>query len=174
MDDMKTKERETMDRKYLTARPKRREENLIVREVGDEVIVYDQDRHKAHCLNAEAAAIWNACNGNRDGRAILECVHGGVIADEHRVAYLVGLRELQKNHLLDRVEEGSEIRTLGRTSRRELLARVGKAAAVTLALPAVMSIVSPTPAEADSCLASGQTCTSSAQCCSGLCTGTCA
>lgn len=163
-----------MDRNYLTIRPRRREENLIVREVGDEVIVYDQDRHQAHCLNAEAAAIWNACDGRLDGRAILERVHGAQFTDENRAAYLLGLRELQKNHLLDRVAEEPEIGSLARTSRRELLARFGKAAAVTLALPTVMSIVSPTPAEAASCIASGQACTSSAQCCSGLCNGTCA
>ena len=163
-----------MDRNYLTVCPKSRKDGLIVRKVADEVIVYDLESHKAHCLNPEAAEIWNVCDGNRDGRAILEAVYGDPITEEHQAAYLVGLRELQKKHLLDELNADSEIGSLARTSRRELLARFGKVAAVTIALPTVMSIISPTPAEADSCLASGAPCSSSSQCCSGLCNVTCA
>jgi len=59
-------------------------------------------------------------------------------------------------------------------SRREVIRRVGLAAAVSL--PIVTSIVAPKAAAAINCRASGQPCTTSAQCCSGVCTGgtTCA
>jgi hypothetical protein len=54
-------------------------------------------------------------------------------------------------------------------TRRELIRRLGLAAAASL--PLVTSIVAPTPAQAASCLPSGQPCTSSLQCCSAVCAG---
>ena len=165
-----------MDRSYLSAHPKRRDENLIVREVDGEVVVYDRDRHKAHCLNPEAARLWHACDGERDGAGILRHLYGEDAGGEHEAAMLLGLRQLEKNHLLEPHDGGSVVGSLAHSSRRELLARFGTAAAVTVGLPAVMSIVSPTPAEASSCFASGTACSSSSECCSGLClpAGTCA
>jgi len=57
-------------------------------------------------------------------------------------------------------------------SRRQLIKAVGIAALV--GLPVVSTIIAPTAARASTCLASGQGCSTSAQCCSGLCsTGTC-
>ena len=165
-----------MDHSYLTARPKRRDEGLIVRDVESEVIVYDLDRHEAHCLNPEAARLWNACDGSRDGREITHHLYGDQLEEGHEAAFLVGLQELQEKHLLDEDHPGFTFGAEAHVNRRELLARYGKVAAVTVALPAVMSIVSPTPAEALSCLASGAGCSTSSECCSGLCLpgGTCA
>ncbi len=170
------KELRKMDHSHLTAHPKRRDEGLIVREVESEVIVYDLDRHEAHCLNPEAARLWGACDGARDGREILRHVYGDQPTPGHEAALLLGLQQLREKHLLDDSDADSEFEPVAHVNRRELLSRYGKVAAVTVALPAVMSIVSPTPAEAASCLASGVTCTSSSECCSGLCLpgGTCA
>jgi hypothetical protein len=38
--------------------PRVRKKNLIIDELADEVLVYDLDRHKAHCLNRTAALVW--------------------------------------------------------------------------------------------------------------------
>ena len=43
--------------------PKKRKEGIIVKELPDEVLVYDLDRDKAHCLNHSAAAVWERCDG---------------------------------------------------------------------------------------------------------------
>ena len=43
--------------------PLARRERLLVEELPDEVLVYDLDREKAHCLNRTAALIWNHCDG---------------------------------------------------------------------------------------------------------------
>ncbi len=158
-----------MDHIYLTSRPKRRDDGLIVREVEGEVIVYDLERHEAHCLNPEAARLWNACDGNREGREILRHVYGDRPEQGHEAAFLVGLQQLREKHLLDDEHADSTLGPEAHVSRRELLARYGKVAAVTVALPVVWSIVSPTLAEAASCLASGVSCGSSSECCSGLC-----
>ena len=165
-----------MDQSYLTARPKRRDEGLIVREVESEVIVYDLDRHEAHCLNPEAARLWNSCDGKLDGRQILYQLYGDDLESDHEAAYLIGLQQLQEKHLLDEGNGTASVVHETGVSRREIVASYGKVAAVAVALPAVMSIVAPTPAEAASCFATGASCSSSSECCSGLCLpgGTCA
>jgi hypothetical protein len=43
--------------------PFARTHQLIVQEVPDEVLVYDLDRHKAHCLNRTSAIVWKHCDG---------------------------------------------------------------------------------------------------------------
>src|SRR5690348_5320233 len=44
--------------------PKARHKGLVVQEMPDEVLVYDLNTNKAHCLNDSAAAIWRACDGS--------------------------------------------------------------------------------------------------------------
>jgi hypothetical protein len=43
--------------------PCARTEGLVVQTLADEVLVYDLERHKAHCLNHAAALIWKHCDG---------------------------------------------------------------------------------------------------------------
>jgi hypothetical protein len=165
------KELRKMDRNCMTSRPKRRDDGLIVRQLEREVIVYDLERHEAHCLNPEAARLWNACDGNRDEWEILHLVYGDLPGQGHEAALLFGLQQLREKHLMEGDTAGATPESAAHISRRDIFVRYGKVAAVTVALPAVMSIVSPTPAEAASCLASGASCSSSSQCCSGLCLG---
>ena len=46
-------------------KPRTRTEGLIVRELPDELLVYDLERHRAHCLNPTAALVFKHCNGRR-------------------------------------------------------------------------------------------------------------
>ena len=46
-----------------TRLPRSRTENLVVRELDDETLVYDMDRNEAHCLNRTVALVWNQCDG---------------------------------------------------------------------------------------------------------------
>src|ERR1700687_761084 len=43
--------------------PKARREAIITKEVDGELLVYDRERDRAHCLNETAAAIWRLCDG---------------------------------------------------------------------------------------------------------------
>lgn len=43
--------------------PKARQSQLIVKDLPDEVLVYDLDRDKAHCLNHTAGMVWKNCDG---------------------------------------------------------------------------------------------------------------
>ena len=44
-------------------KPVARKEGLVIQEMPDEVLVYDLETNKAHCLNKTAAFVWNACDG---------------------------------------------------------------------------------------------------------------
>jgi hypothetical protein len=153
-----------MAERTVPARPRARAEGIVVRELPDEVLVYDLDTHRAACLNSTAAAVWRLCDGRRtpaDIRKALEKSSGGPVPEE---LVWLALEQLGRDNLLDaRPPRPAQLAGL---SRRELIKRVGLAAAV--ALPAVSSIVAPTPAEASSCLPANASCSTSAQCCSGL------
>ncbi|HJZ82776.1 MAG TPA: PqqD family peptide modification chaperone [Pyrinomonadaceae bacterium] len=43
--------------------PRARSENLVIRELDDETLVYDMERDEAHCLNQTAALVWQRCDG---------------------------------------------------------------------------------------------------------------
>ena len=82
----------------------------------------------------------------------------------------VALDQLDKSNLLQAPISKPE-ETNGLT-RRQLMKAAGIAALI--AVPVVSTIIAPTAAQAVTCLASGQGCTISAQCCSGTCVVTCA
>jgi len=154
-----------MEGKTAHARPKARTEGLVVRELPEEVLVYDLDTHKAACLNGTAAKVWRLCDGRRSVKEIrraLESSSGGSVPEEF---VWLALDQLGKGGLLDaRVSRPHE---LARVSRRELIKRIGLGVAITL--PAVVSIVAPTPAQAASRLPPGSDCTDSGQCQSSVC-----
>ena len=118
--------------------------DLLVRELSDEVVLYDKGTSKAHCLNQTAAAVWKLCNGER---SVAEIARGlqqilPVPGDEGLV--WIALCQLSKSGLLQ-----NEIPPLIKRdvlSRRELVRRMGIAA--TMALPIATSILVPTPAAA--------------------------
>lgn len=147
--------------------PAARTEGLVVQELSGEVLVYDRDRHKAHCLNRTAALVWNQCDGNKTVSQIARALREEIGQTVEEDVVWMGVEQLGKSHLL-REQVLLPQDKLG-VSRREVMRRLGLAAAI--ALPVVTSIVAPTAAQAANCLPSGTVCTSSAQCCSGLCSG---
>jgi hypothetical protein len=44
--------------------PKARKERLVVKELAQETLVYDENNHKAHCLNPTAALVWKFCESS--------------------------------------------------------------------------------------------------------------
>ena len=43
--------------------PQARRSGLIIQEVDGEILIYDQNSNKAHCLNQTAAKVWKYCDG---------------------------------------------------------------------------------------------------------------
>jgi hypothetical protein len=126
-------------------RPAARRDGLLIRELPGELLVYDLEHHRAHCLNRTAATVFRHADGTRTA-ADLALVVAPEAAPEAGVS-LVGLAlgQLGEAGLLEDVCAEDVFAPPG-LSRRELVRRAGIAAA--LLLPAVASVVAPTPAEA--------------------------
>jgi len=128
--------------------PLARRNDLVIREVGDEVLVYDLLEHRVHCLNQHAAEVWRRCDGGTSIAEIARLMHGssGVQASEDLVSS--ALDQLKMVHLL--VEETSAREPGSDVSRRDAITRIALGAAV-VTLPLVTSILAPTAADALSC-----------------------
>ena len=145
--------------------PEARKEGLVVKELSGEVLVYDRDRNKAHCLNSTAALVWGYCDGKTSVAQIARAIEGEINTAVDEDVIWLGVEQLSKTHLLRESANVPECK-IG-LSRRELMKRIGLAAAV--ALPVVTSIIAPTAAQAANCISPGQPCTTGPQCCSLLC-----
>jgi Coenzyme PQQ synthesis protein D (PqqD) len=147
-------------------RPKARSDGLVVEQLDDETLVYDTDRHQAHCLNGPSAIVWRACDGTRSEAelaAVLAQSHPGLDGD----ATAYALQQLAERRLLEPPAEPQAPRGV---TRRELVRKAAIGGlALGLSVPVIKSIVAPTPAHAFSCVPTGGGCSSSAQCCSGVC-----
>jgi len=133
----------------MSAAPRARTEGLLVRDIGDEVVVYDLESHRSHCLNRTATLVFRACDGRRTIRVIAAQVGRelGRPADEDLVRYTLG--RLQSARLLD-----PGTRKAATLTRRQLARRIGQAAL----LPVVISLLAPKPSEAATCQAGCPTC----------------
>jgi len=147
--------------------PEARRDGLVVRDLEDEVLVYDRRRNRAHCLNRTAALVWSYCDGKRSADDIARAIATETRVQINEDLVWIGVEQLSKSHLLRERATLPELKP--GLSRREVIRRIGLTAAV--ALPVVTSIVAPSASQAANCLPSGQTCTSSAQCCSQVCSG---
>ena len=148
--------------------PEARREGIIVKEFENEVLIYDLDRDKAHCLNPMAGEIWRQCDGTATVSTIaasLRQKHGSEV--DEKVVWL-GLDSLRRSHLLkEPVDKTCWPQLLG-MSRRDAVRRISLGAAI--AIPIVASMTAPTAVEAAvSCGARCSLCSTSAQCCSGVC-----
>ena len=150
-----------------SAEPRARTNRLVTRDLGDELLVYDLERHKAYCLNQVAMQVFRHCDGEttipdmalRIGNAL------GLPVDEQAVR--LGLVRLEKAHLLD-----SPVAQILHTSRREMLRTLGRAAAVVVPLVTAITVPTSAQAQATGCLANGMPCMTNSQCCSHNCQNT--
>ena len=157
------------DNKQYT--PEARRDGLVVQQLDDEVLIYDRQRHKAHCLNQTAALIWNRCDGQTTIAALAQALSQRTGTPIEEEVVRMAVEQLARKHLLQAHAAGAPL--VAGVSRREMLKRTGIAAAI--ALPVITSVVAPTAVQAATCISTGGACTTSAQCCSGLCNaGTCA
>ena len=126
--------------------PIARRARLLVRELAEEVVVYDEERHRAHCLNRTAAIVWKSCDGKTTVNGIAERVGERLSARVPDEVVWLALEQLAGFGLL--ASESPRRESANPISRRGMLRRLGVAAAVSL--PLVTSVVSPTAAEAQS------------------------
>ncbi len=152
----------------LETRALARKDGLVIQELPDEVLVYDRERDRAHCLNETAAYVWQHCNGRNSTAQIARALGRKLDCSVDEKIVWLALDQLDRNHLLERRPVAPPA-LLG-INRRAMVRALGLTAAI--AIPVVTSIVAPTPSQAATCTPSGGACSTDAQCCSGcLCTG---
>lgn len=157
----------------MNNKPQARHDGLIVRELDDEILIFDTKRNKAHCLNDSAALVWKQCDGQSTAAEISRRLSLQLKTEVAERVVWFALKQFSGDHLLaEKLTVPAPFIAAG-LNRREMVRVLGLAAVV--AVPLVTSIVAPTAVQAATCLPSGQPCSTSAQCCSGLCSsGTCA
>lgn len=133
--------------------PLARKEKLVIEQMANEVLVYDLESHKAHCLNLTSAVIWQHCNGKNSVIRIIQLASRDLQTSVSEDVVLLALNQLEKFHLLEKQTDFAF--TLPKVSRRDLMKRIGVASAI--AIPLVTSIVAPTALANASCV--NQPCT---------------
>ena len=139
--------------------PQARRDGLVVRELPEEVLVYDLETHEVHCLNQTAAAIWRHCDGETDPSEITFRLAREFSTPVDEDMVWVALEDLGQRQLL----EAPVVRPTPGLSRADVVRRATLVGA-TLAVPAVFSAFAPTSSAA----VCGQPCSGSIPC-----TGTC-
>lgn len=125
-----------------------RQDGLLVQEVGDELVIYDQKRDIIQALNPTTALVWRHCDGQTSitEMAALLAQELGLPRDEDLV--WLTLEQLEKARLLR--ESLSHTTDAGKVSRREVVRNLGLVGGLALLLPVISSITAPTPAMAQS------------------------
>jgi len=116
--------------------PVARKSGLVIQEVPDELLVYDLDNNKAHCLNKTAALVWKSCDGSNSVADIARIIEKQAAADAPDDLVWLAIDQLSENNLLEK-----ELRANFGTSRREAIKKIGMA--TMIGLPIIASLVSP-------------------------------
>lgn len=151
--------------------PLAREVSLVIEELSDELLIYDLNRHKAHCLNRTAAWVWKHCDGRRTVEEMAVLMSEELKTPVNEQLIRLALDKLGKEHLLERRFVPPPM--MGQLNRRQIARALGAGAIVII--PLITSIVAPTAEAATSCKGAGGGCMFGTECCSGVCkiNGTC-
>lgn len=150
--------------------PAARYEGIICKEVDGELLIYDLDRNKAHCLNSTAAFVWQHCDGQTSLRELARAVSEALETPFGETVIEMALTQLGRDHLL--CETSKEV--VADLSRRALVRRLGLSA---LLLPLITTITAPSALAATSncvpsggaCMDGGPPCCGATSCQGGIC-----
>jgi len=123
-----------------------RREQLVIRRAGDEAVVYQTAQHTMHRLNRVTVEILDACDGNRSPVEISELVSARVGSTVSVELVRPMLLKLQDAGL---VSGAPQAEPSDRMRRREMIRRMGRMA-VAAAIPVLITLSAPQPAQAQS------------------------
>ena len=139
--------------------PRSRTDNLVIRQLDDETLVYDTERDEAHCLNQTAALAWAQCDGKTTAEQAAHSLQDKLDASVDTDLVWLAVKQLERFHLVESSAKSPSV------SRRKLVLKYAPAALALL--PVIISISSPTPAQAATCAMLGQPCSQVLPCCPG-------
>jgi hypothetical protein len=123
--------------------PRARRDGLLEETLGEELILYDQNSHTAHCLSPIAACVWRHCDGECDVSELAE------LAGANKSLVVDALHELREKDLLDAEPTLTESTVPG-VSRREAIIRAARYGAAAAGASMIVSATAATPAMASS------------------------
>ena len=121
----------------------RKIQTVHVEQLENELCVYDLERKVVHNLNSTATLVWEQCDGQTEPAEIAAKVEADLGTPYGEDLVWMTLNELEQAHLLENEVVQPADRSL--MSRRTMLKQMGVAAALA---PVVVSIVAPSPAQA--------------------------
>jgi hypothetical protein len=125
-----------------------RKADIVVRELENEILLYDLSLHKAYCLNQTSALVYQLCDGTNSVAEISGLMSKELKTSVSEDLVWLALKELRKQNLL---ENGEELNNpVVGLSRRELLKKARQASLVML--PVIVTLVAPTAAMAATCI----------------------
>ena len=128
-------------------KPKAKLNEIVVQDFGDEILIYDLRTNKTFVLNTTSSMVWQYCDGKNSvadiaGKMTLELKE--FVSEE--LVWLT-LEKFKKEELIE--ADKNLIPPFERSSRREVIRRVGMTSLV--ALPIIASLVAPSSVYAISC-----------------------
>ncbi len=116
-------------------------DQLVVEKLGTELMIYDQSRNQAFCLNQTAAFVWQHCDGKSTIKDIATKMAHTLDKPVDENIVTLALQTLSKDGLL----EISNLTTFvpASMSRRELIQKIGVRATVALPLVTALAIATP-------------------------------
>lgn len=131
---------------FAESKPTGLKHNILTQELEKELLLYDLSRDKAFCLNETSSLIWNLCDGENSVEDIRRKVGIQLKTNIGEEIIWLALDKLKSEKLLSNHQE-IEI-NFNNLSRREVIKKVGLS--TMIALPLVLSIVSPSAISAAS------------------------
>jgi hypothetical protein len=125
-------------------KPRAKQAGVLSEPLEDELIVYDPQQKRGHCLNRTAALVWRHADGEHTIDELTAVLRRELdpVADEHLVWH--ALDQLDAAHLLaDPLARSADEM---RASRRRFIRKVGLIGVASLLLPVVSSVTAPTSA----------------------------
>jgi hypothetical protein len=116
-----------------------RRDQLVVEALGTELLIYDQKRNQAFCLNQKAAFVWQHCDGNTTVAELSAQLSKSLGEPVNEEVVEFALQNLSKDGLLEPCLSTFQA---GMT-RRALIGKIGMGAALALPLVTALSVVTP-------------------------------
>jgi Coenzyme PQQ synthesis protein D (PqqD) len=122
--------------------PLARTKNLVIQEVANESLVYDESSHEAHCLNRTASLVWRHCDGRTTVGEMVTILHRSLGTPADPGVVELALEQLQVVGLVD--GPVAPVAGTPSVSRRRLLSRLGTAGMAMALAPLVTSVMTRT------------------------------
>ena len=103
--------------------PKARQNDIVIKELEGEILIYDLNSKKVFCLNEVSALIWQACDGERSVSEITNVISKKLKTEVNEDFVWLALDRLKKENLITNSDD--IIGNFNGLSRREVIKRIG-------------------------------------------------